>query len=162
MSASAPAAAENRRLQPRALYEVIADRVRELILCHELKPGEPVNEMDFVNSYGVSRTPVREAFKVLNHEGLLTLVNRRGIVVTELAPHERQEALQLYRLLCEYAVREGIEPSERVRPTLLQRLLQLVERQLRLAYGPSFEDEMRRLDQPCAHSLRSVRPGATE
>ena len=146
MSSGACAVAGSRRLQPKALYEAIADRVRERILCHELKPGEPVNEMDIVQRYGVSRTPVREALKVLNHEGLLTLVNRRGMVVTELAPHEQQEALRLYRLLCAHAQEEGAHQPQGGRPTLLPRLLQLVERQLRLAYGPSFEREMRRLN----------------
>jgi DNA-binding GntR family transcriptional regulator len=112
--------------------------------------------MDLVNGYGVSRTPVREALKVLNHEGLLTLANRRGMVVTELGQHERQEALQLYRLLCTYAANEVADVYECTRPSLLRRLLQLVECQLRLAYGPSFEDEMQRLGVSRPHSLHSA------
>lgn len=156
MSNSTPATPKTERLQPKALYEVIAAHVRQRILSHELKPGESVNEMDFVNSYGVSRTPVREALKVLNHEGLLTLVNRRGMVVTQLEPHERQEALHWYRLLCTHpAHQQQISPTPRSRPSMLQRLLGLVECQLRLAYGPSFEEEMQRLGLPCPRSWSS-------
>ncbi|MFT3721235.1 GntR family transcriptional regulator [Pseudorhodoferax sp.] len=149
-AAHPPAAA--RSLRPSALYEAIADRVRERILCHELKPGDAIDELDFVNSYGVSRTPVRKALKVLSHEGLLTSVNRRGTVVTVLEPHEREEAWALYRLLRSYAAQqaEQVQPEQPARPRLLQRLLQLVERQLRLAYGPAFDDEMRRVDAAAA------------
>lgn len=159
MSDRATAVDQTRHLQPKALYEAIADRVRERILSHDLKPSQPIDEMEFVNGYGVSRTPVREALKVLHHEGLLTLMNRRGMVVTELGQYERQEALQLYRLLCTYATSEGADLSESMRPRLLRRLLQLVECQLRLAYGPSFEGEMQRLGLPRPDSLASASPG---
>lgn len=156
MSDSETEITERGRLQPKALFDVIAERVRDRILCHDLKPGESINEMELVNGYGVSRTPVREALKVLNHEGLLTLMNRRGMVVTQLEPHELQEALQLYRLLLTYAAGEGAAHSENMCSTLLRRLLQLVERQLRLAYGLSFEDEMRRLDLSLPKSFQSA------
>ncbi len=134
--------AARQQLQPRALYEAIADRVRDRILSHDLKPGTAVNEMDLVQAYGVSRTPVREALKVLHHEGLLTAQNRRGMVVTVVKPYELEEARGLYLLLRTHVHSKGDRLPEPCPAPLRQRLLQLVERQLRLAHGPAFEQEM--------------------
>jgi DNA-binding FadR family transcriptional regulator len=139
-----------RPLQPPvALYEAIADRVRERILRHELRPGDVINESDIVSGYGVSHTPVREALKVLHHEGLLTAQHRRSMVVTSLDAQQLEEALALYQLLRSHIRDEPRNPSDtsagQCRVPLQQRVLQLVERQLRLAYGPKFDDEMQRL-----------------
>jgi len=134
----------SQQLQPRALYEAIADRVRDRILCHELKPGEPINEVSLFNDYGVSRTPVREALKVLHHEGLLTANARRGMVVTELDESELDEAMELHRLLRAHAGRRASSQAEPPRYRLLDRMLEMAERQLRLAYGPAFDEKMGR------------------
>lgn len=51
----APITAPN--LQPRALYEALADRVRERILAHELRPGEPISETALMHEYGLTSSP---------------------------------------------------------------------------------------------------------
>lgn len=126
-------------LQPRALYECLADRLRERILYHALAPGDNMDESAIVKEYGVSRTPVREALKLLHHEGLLTARPRRGMSVTVLTPHEVQETWAIYHLLKAQA---QSAPLQRTPPTpLLEKMLEMAERQLRLAYGPAFPAE---------------------
>lgn len=139
-------------LQPPALYEVIADRVRDLILRHELPPGAPVNEADFASAYGVSRTPVREALKILHHEGLLTAHPRRGMSVSVLTEDEQDQAADLYRLLTDYAARRhaspGADTDDSPPDWLLTRMLEIAERRLRLAHGPGRWATHPRPDRP--------------
>ncbi|MCZ2290852.1 MAG: GntR family transcriptional regulator, partial [Burkholderiales bacterium] len=65
-----PAAAElaeapSRLLSRRALYEDVADRLRQQIFARELEPGSWIDEQKLCAEYGISRTPLREALKVL-------------------------------------------------------------------------------------------------
>lgn len=68
----------------RSLHDEIADLVREMILSNELEPGEKVPEKDLCQRFGVSRTPLREALKVLAVDGLVTLTPNRGAFVSIL------------------------------------------------------------------------------
>ena len=136
----APTAAPN--LQPRALYEALADRVRERILAHELRPGEPISETALMHEYGVSRTPVRETLKLLHHEGLLTARPRRGMSVRILGTQEREEAMRLHRLLQTHAAAHGVASEAQPCQSLLGRILGMTELHLRLAYGPAFNEQM--------------------
>ena len=139
----APAPAASQHLQPRALYEALADRVRDRILAHALKPGEPIDETALMNEYGVSRTPVREALKLLHHEGLLTARPRRGMFVRTLSREELEEAVRLHRLLESHASARGAAPGDLPCHSLLARMLGMAELQLRLAYGPAFGEALR-------------------
>ena len=60
-------------LTPRALYEQVAEKLRLRIFAHELAPGDWIDELKIAEEYGISRTPLREALKVLAAEGLVTL-----------------------------------------------------------------------------------------
>ena len=71
-----------------ALYQEVAERLRQRIFSHELAPGAWVDEQTLAEQYGISRTPLREALKVLASEGLVTLKPRRGCYVTQLAEHD--------------------------------------------------------------------------
>ena len=68
----------------RSLHDEIVDLVREMILGGELEPGEKVPEKDLCARFGVSRTPLREALKVLAVDGLVTLTPNRGAFVSIL------------------------------------------------------------------------------
>lgn len=74
-----------------ALAVEITERLRRLIMEGELKPGEKIPERLLTERYGVSRTPVREAVKVLAAEGLVVLVPNRGAVVSKLTVAELEE-----------------------------------------------------------------------
>jgi DNA-binding GntR family transcriptional regulator len=83
-------------LAPRALYQQVADRLREKIFARQLEPGAWIDELKLAAEWGISRTPLREALKVLAVEGLVTMKVRRGAYVTEMS---RDDVSQVYRLL---------------------------------------------------------------
>ncbi len=82
-----------------ALYEQVADRLRQQILARELEPGAWIDELKLCGELGISRTPLREALKVLAAEGLVTMKLRRGAYVTEMSERDVREAYQLLALL---------------------------------------------------------------
>lgn len=82
-----------------ALYEQVAERLRSRIYAHELAPGAWVDEQAIASEYGISRTPLREALKVLASEGLVTLKPRRGCYVTELSEQDLDEIFPVMALL---------------------------------------------------------------
>jgi DNA-binding GntR family transcriptional regulator len=82
-----------------ALYEQVADRLRQRILDRELEPGAWIDELKLCGELGISRTPLREALKVLAGEGLVTMKLRRGAYVTEMSERDVREAYQLLSLL---------------------------------------------------------------
>jgi DNA-binding GntR family transcriptional regulator len=83
-------------LARRALYEDVADRLRAQIFARELEPGAWIDEMKLAAAYGISRTPLREALKVLAVEGLVTMKPRRGAYVADMS---RDDVAQIYHLL---------------------------------------------------------------
>ena len=83
-------------LAPRALYQDVAERLRQQIFNRELEPGSWIDEQKLSQEFGISRTPLREALKVLAVEGLVTMKLRRGAYVTEVS---RDDVSQVYHLL---------------------------------------------------------------
>ena len=86
-------------LTPRALYEEVAELLRERIFSRELVPGSWIDELKLAEEYGISRTPLREALKVLATEGLVTMKVRRGAYVTEVSEKDLVEVYHLLALL---------------------------------------------------------------
>lgn len=72
------------KIQHRNLYREVADRIRDLIEHGDLIPGERISERELCEKFGVSRTPLREALKVLAAEGLVELLPNRGARVMRL------------------------------------------------------------------------------
>ena len=72
------------KILQRNLYREVADRIGELIEHGELAPGERISEKQLCERFGVSRTPLREALKVLATEGLIELLPNRGARVVRL------------------------------------------------------------------------------
>lgn len=86
-------------LTPRALYEEVAELLRQRIFSRELAPGSWIDELKLAEEYGISRTPLREALKVLAAEGLVTMKVRRGAYVTEVSEKDLTDVYQLLSLL---------------------------------------------------------------
>lgn len=86
-------------LSPRALYEEVAELLRQRIFTRELEPGSWIDELKIAEDYGISRTPLREALKVLAAEGLVTMKVRRGAYVTEVNEKDLQDVYHLLGLL---------------------------------------------------------------
>jgi DNA-binding GntR family transcriptional regulator len=93
-------------LTPLALYEQVAEKLRLRIFQHELAPGDWIDELKIAEEYGISRTPLREALKVLAAEGLVTMKVRRGAYVTEVSPKDIADVYHLLSLLEADAVQE--------------------------------------------------------
>jgi DNA-binding GntR family transcriptional regulator len=98
-SVAKPARAGAARLSEGALYERVAERLRERILEHTLAPGSWIDEQALTTELGISRTPLREALKVLAAEGLVTMKLRRGAYVTEVSETDLSEVFHLLSLL---------------------------------------------------------------
>ena len=75
----------------RSLHDELTERLRTLITRGDLAPGEKVPEKDLCKQFGVSRTPLREALKVLASEGIVTLRPNRGAMVSALTVEELEE-----------------------------------------------------------------------
>jgi DNA-binding GntR family transcriptional regulator len=86
-------------LAPRALYEEVAELLRHRIFTRELAPGSWIDELKIAEAYGISRTPLREALKVLAAEGLVTMKVRRGAYVTEVSERDLSDVYHLLSLL---------------------------------------------------------------
>ncbi len=86
-------------LSPRALYEKVAELLRQRIFDRELPPGSWIDELKLAEEYGISRTPLREALKVLATEGLVTMKVRRGAYVTEVSDSDLADVYHLLALL---------------------------------------------------------------
>ncbi|MBP6896631.1 MAG: GntR family transcriptional regulator [Pseudacidovorax sp.] len=86
-------------LTPRALYEEVAELLRQRIFRRELEPGSWIDELRIAEELGISRTPLREALKVLAAEGLVTMKPRRGAYVTEVSDRDLADVYHLLALL---------------------------------------------------------------
>jgi DNA-binding GntR family transcriptional regulator len=86
-------------LAPRALYEEVAELLRQRIFARELEPGSWIDELRIAEALGISRTPLREALKVLAAEGLVTMKVRRGAYVTEVNEKDLRDVYHLLALL---------------------------------------------------------------
>jgi DNA-binding GntR family transcriptional regulator len=86
-------------LAPRALYEEVAELLRQRIFARELEPGSWIDELRIAEALGISRTPLREALKVLAAEGLVTMKVRRGAYVTEVSEKDLRDVYHLLALL---------------------------------------------------------------
>ena len=82
-----------------AFYEQVAELLRGRIYAHELAPGAWIDEQSLADEFGISRTPLREALKVLAAEGLVELRPRRGCYVAELSERDLDEIFPVLALL---------------------------------------------------------------
>jgi DNA-binding GntR family transcriptional regulator len=77
----------------------VAELLRQRIFNRELAPGSWIDELKLAEEYGISRTPLREALKVLATEGLVTMKVRRGAYVTEVSERDLADVYHLLALL---------------------------------------------------------------
>jgi len=126
-----PASKPPRPLAPRALYQDVAERLRQQIFARELEPGSWIDEQKLAAQYGISRTPLREALKVLAAEGLVTMKVRRGAYVTEMSPSDVRQVYHLLALLEADAAAEAAVHASDAELAALTRMHEQLERQVR-------------------------------
>jgi len=122
-----------------SLPEQIAARLSERITAGTYAPGRRVMEQEVSAEFGVSRGPVREALRLLEKDGLVTILPRRGAQVTRLSIAEVREIFDIRAALNGLRDRQIAEGPDRVQ--LLPALEQSVERLARLARNPDDADE---------------------
>src|SRR4029453_9548892 len=82
-------------IQPQMLHEAVVAQLSRMIIEGALAPGTRLNERMLCDKLGVSRTPLREAFRVLAAQGLVTLLPNRGAVVPELDEADIAETFEV-------------------------------------------------------------------
>lgn len=87
------------------LRDVVFNTLRQAILRGELKPGERLMEIQLANKLGVSRTPIREAIRKLELEGLVLMIPRKGAEVADITEKSLMDVLEVRKALEELSVR---------------------------------------------------------
>jgi len=102
-------------LRPASLHEEVAARLRTLVFERQLAPGQWIDEAALASAWQISRTPMREALKVLAAEGLVELVPRRGCRVVELTEEDARELFPVMAVLegrCAYEAAQKATPAD--------------------------------------------------
>ena len=103
------------RLQPirldayKPLREIVSDALRQAIRDGILPPGERLMEIPLAEELGVSRTPIREAIRILEQEGLIVMIPRRGTYVADMSLKDITEVFELRSILEELAAELAAE-----------------------------------------------------
>ena len=126
-------------LAPRPLYEEVAELLRQRIFSRELEPGSWIDELKIAQDYGISRTPMREALKVLATEGLVTMKVRRGAYVTEVSERDLADVYHLLSLLESDAA--GVVAQRATAAQMAE--LQALHQELEEAARPEQQDRQR-------------------
>ena len=119
-----------------ALFEAADGVLRKLIFSRTLKPGERIDEQALARDLGISRTPLREALKVLQNEGLVKLVPRRGCFVASLSDRDFEEIFHMIGLLEGAAAARA---AARATSADLAKLRKLTERMVEMAAVRNFK-----------------------
>ena len=114
------------------LRDVVFITLREAILKGKIEPGERLMEISLANKLGVSRTPIREAIRKLELEGLVVMTPRKGAVVSEITLKDLRDVLEVrtnleqlaVKLACEKAGQDDIEELKQLHREFQQTLLQ--------------------------------------
>jgi len=118
---------------------LIRDRVvhdlREAIIAGRLKPGERIRERELVSLLGVSRSPLREAIRILETEGLITSLAHRGARVSELSAVDLHDMLDVRIMLESFAARLFIERLD-------EAVLRAMEEQVERSRAPGYRVDL--------------------
>ena len=112
----------------RSLHDELTERLRNLITRGDLSPGEKIPEKQLCNQFGVSRTPLREALKVLASEGIVTLRPNRGAMVSALTVEELDEVFPVMGALealsgeiaCQHITDREVRAIRKLHHTMLE------------------------------------------
>jgi DNA-binding GntR family transcriptional regulator len=106
----------------KALFDEVASRLRHRIHTQDLAPGQRLDELELCQEFSVSRTPLREALKVLQSEGLVKLIPRRGCFVTEITGTDLANIFSVLMILEESST---VDAVARMNDSDLRRLKRL-------------------------------------
>jgi len=112
-----------------SLHAEVTERVRQLIVESKIQPGERVPELQISQYLGVSRTPIREALKVLASEGLVELLPLRGAIVKKFSTKDAADMLEVMSLIETFAAQKACKADQ----TEIDHILSLHEK-MKLLY----------------------------
>ena len=115
-------------LRPGSLHEEVATRLRTMVFERQLVPGEWIDELALARDWQISRTPLREALKVLAAEGLVTPVPRQGCKVTELSERDADDLFPVMALLEGRCAFEAVRKATPADVKGLRKLHEVLER----------------------------------
>ncbi len=98
----------NRAIPRQTLTSAVADRLRDKILRGEFREGEQLRQHAIAAEFDVSRIPLREAFRQLEAEGLIKIIDHRGAVVSALSPDEIEELFEIRASLESVTLRQAV------------------------------------------------------
>lgn len=110
-------------LESSSLVELCVNRLRDAILSGTLQPGERLVEEHLTRRFGISRAPLREALRLLDQQGLVEHLPRRGARVAQLSARDVDELFSLRDLLERYAVEQAFPLTDRSRLAELETAL---------------------------------------
>jgi DNA-binding GntR family transcriptional regulator len=113
-------------IENKPLRERVLDALREAIITGELKPGQPLVEMELASQLGVSRAPLREALQTLAREGLIETAPYRGTVVRPLTRTDIEELYSLRSVLETFAVQRIIAQNNAENVVVLHECFELM------------------------------------
>jgi len=131
-----------------SLHEEVTVRVRDMIVDGTLAAGSAIPELELSRQLGISRTPLREALKVLASEGLVELLPGRGAVVKVFTAKDAQDMLALIALLEEHAGRQACRASDAEIATIVA-----LHEQMRAHYAHRERPEYFRLNQEIHNAI---------
>jgi DNA-binding GntR family transcriptional regulator len=140
------------RGRPLTLPEQIAESITLAILNGDYGPGDRILEQQHAEQFQVSRGPIREALRILEKSGVVTILAQRGAHVTRLSGKEVNDLFEIRRELAHLLVR-GITPAE---PAMLDRLEQNVAQIEKLALDPDAWDAYMQAIRPLSLMLQSA------
>lgn len=117
------------RLEVKSLAAAVLDDIRRRILTGDFRPGERINESEIALKLGISRSPVREAFRVLEGEGLITTLPRKGSFITEISVQDLGELFEIREILECHAI-DCIKKRAKKSPDKLRALIEDLGRKL--------------------------------
>ncbi len=115
-------------LRPASLHEEVASRLRHMVFERQLEPGQWIDELALANAWEISRTPLREALKVLASEGLVQLVPRQGCRVTQMSESDAEGLFPVMALLEGRCAFEAVQKASPDGIATLRRLHDALER----------------------------------
>lgn len=115
-------------IRPASLHEEVAARLRSMVFERQLMPGQWIDELALARDWQISRTPLREALKVLAAEGLVTPVPRQGCKVTEMSEDDADELFPVMALLEGRCAFEAVRKARPADVKALRKLHEVLER----------------------------------
>jgi DNA-binding GntR family transcriptional regulator len=117
------------RVEVKSLMTVVLDTIRRRILTGEFRPGQKINESEIAINLGISRSPVREAFRVLERDGLITTLPRKGSYITDISLNDLGELFEIRNILECYAL-DCIKKRAKESPDSIQSMIKELDRNL--------------------------------